>query len=179
MTRIVLAPHPDCTSSPVVSMSAEVWRLEEGAVGIRFAVSGEIPRVRIPRPAAALRTDGLWRHTCFECFAKADAGTAYREFNFSPSGAWAAYAFSGYRTPAALPPGFDPRIRVATGASRLDLEAVIPACALPPRDAPGGMHRIALCAVVEDAYGRLTYWALRHAPGKADFHHPDAYALEI
>ena len=44
-----------------------------------------------------------------------------------------------------------------------------------------GAHRlkIALAAVIEDRDGRLSYWALRHAPGKPDFHHPSAFALEV
>jgi hypothetical protein len=32
---------------------------------------------------------------------------------------------------------------------------------------------------VEDRSGSLSYWALRHAAGKPDFHHPDAFALEL
>ena len=38
--------------------------------------------------------------------------------------------------------------------------------------------RIGLAAVVEEKSGALSYWALRHAPGKPDFHHPDAFALD-
>ena len=36
-----------------------------------------------------------------------------------------------------------------------------------------------LSAVIEDPNGVLSYWALRHPPGKPDFHHPDTFALEI
>jgi hypothetical protein len=39
--------------------------------------------------------------------------------------------------------------------------------------------RIALAAVIEDENGRLSYWGLRHPPGKPDFHHPDGFALEV
>jgi hypothetical protein len=39
--------------------------------------------------------------------------------------------------------------------------------------------RIALAAVIEDANGRLSYWGLRHPPGKPDFHHPNGFALEV
>ena len=38
---------------------------------------------------------------------------------------------------------------------------------------------LALAAVIEDEAGALSYWALRHAAGVPDFHHPDAYALEL
>jgi hypothetical protein len=33
--------------------------------------------------------------------------------------------------------------------------------------------------VIEEIDGALSYWALRHAPGKPDFHHRDAFALEL
>jgi hypothetical protein len=33
--------------------------------------------------------------------------------------------------------------------------------------------------VVEDEAGAFAYWALKHPPGKPDFHHPDAFALVL
>ena len=39
--------------------------------------------------------------------------------------------------------------------------------------------RIGLSAVIEEEDGTISYWALRHAPGKPDFHHPDAFAMEL
>ena len=38
---------------------------------------------------------------------------------------------------------------------------------------------LGLSAVIEEHDGTLSYWALRHAPGKPDFHHRDAFALEL
>jgi hypothetical protein len=39
--------------------------------------------------------------------------------------------------------------------------------------------RLGLSAVIEDIDGRLSYWALKHPPGKPDFHHPDSFALDV
>jgi hypothetical protein len=39
--------------------------------------------------------------------------------------------------------------------------------------------RLALAAVVEEDDGRLSYWALQHAPGNPDFHHPECFTLEL
>jgi hypothetical protein len=47
-----------------------------------------------------------------------------------------------------------------------------------PRD-PRVPLRLGLSAVIEDHYGRLGYWALRHPPGKPDFHNAACFALEI
>jgi len=45
--------------------------------------------------------------------------------------------------------------------------------ALPELDAA----RVALASVIEAGDGTLSYWALRHPPGKPDFHHPDGFVL--
>jgi hypothetical protein len=33
--------------------------------------------------------------------------------------------------------------------------------------------------VIEEVSGVFSYWALNHPPGEPDFHHPDAFALEL
>lgn len=112
----------------------------------------------------------LWEHTCCELFVARRGGTAYREFNFSLSGEWAAYAFAGYRQggPIEVP---DPGIVVRTSSEILELKASVASDAAP--------LLLGLSAVIEAEDGSLSYWALRHAPGKPDFHHRDAFALEL
>jgi hypothetical protein len=132
---------------------------------LRYVLEGDIDRLRIPPRSA----DPLWRHTCCELFLMQVGGKSYRELNFSPSGEWAAYEFSRYREggPLAVP---DPGIQVRRAPGRLELEAAV--------DSPGKL-RLGLSAVVEALDGSLSYWALRHAPGRPDFHHPDTFALEL
>ena len=36
-----------------------------------------------------------------------------------------------------------------------------------------------LTVIIEEDNGGMSYWALKHAPGKPDFHHRDAFALEL
>ena len=102
-------------------------------------------------------------------------GPGYHEFNFSPSREWAVYAFRGYRDGGEpgveLPPG----IVVRRTGGRLELDAEICQDFLPP----GRPLRLGLSAVMEDADGELSYWALRHPQGKPDFHHTDAFALQL
>ena len=43
----------------------------------------------------------------------------------------------------------------------------------------GRSLRLGLSAVVEEYDGMLSYWALRHPPGKPDFHHAAAFALVL
>jgi hypothetical protein len=45
-----------------------------------------------------------------------------------------------------------------------------------PKD---GVWRLGLSAVIEETNGTISYWAVAHPPGKADFHHSDCFALEL
>ena len=100
-------------------------------------------------------------------------GPEYREFNFSPSGEWAVYDFRAYRNGGVLENELAPGIVVQKTVDRLELGAEIGQDLLP-HDRP---LRLGLSAVVEDAAGKLSYWALRHPPGKPDFHHADAFTI--
>jgi hypothetical protein len=128
----------------------------------------------LPAPAAAERRDGLWETTCFELFVRALPDADYLEFNFSPSRAWAAYAFrshrKGRRDFQIAAPAIDFWSDVTGCSLRVDLDLF----------APWAFDSlIGLSAVIEEADGTRSYWALAHPPGEPDFHHPDCFALEL
>jgi len=147
----------------------------DGGLSLSYVLEGDPARLRIPAPARPGRADGLWRHTCCEAFLKSLGGPAYREFNFSPSGLWQAYAFRAYREGGPMETAADPRIVWRGDERRLILQAEIPPALLPP----GPRLRLGLAVVLEDADGGLSWWALRHAPGRPDFHHTDTFALQL
>jgi hypothetical protein len=163
MPSAALVRHPDAPCAALRAIEASVVRAGD-KLRVAYVLRGEIDRLRLPAPRAA---GALWQHTCCEVFV-AHALPAYREYNLSPSGEWAAYSFGSYRNGAAVEVP-DPRIALKRGDGRLELTAAIPA-------EPGRL-RIGLSVVVEEE--NLSYWALRHAPGKPDFHHPGAFALEL
>ena len=164
--------HPAAACAAVRAVTASV---EAGAAGgwrLRFAVAGDMARLRLPAPARPpAAADGLWRHTCLEAFVGDPQGARYHEFNFSPSGQWAAYAFAAERLPASaaapLPP---PRIACRRDAGWLRLDADLPAAALPPGVNAAGGWLLGLAAVIEQDDGRLSYWALAHPAAQPDFH---------
>ena len=169
MPSAALERHPDTPCRPVRGITVAVARKPE-SLRVVYQIEGEIARLRIPPARPARRGERLWQHTCCELFASSTDAPAYREFNFSPSGEWAAYGFGGYRE-GARPLDCAVEIQVQQAAGRLELAASIP---FGPDKA-----RLGLCAVVEEEGGALSYWALRHAPGKPDFHDPVAFALEL
>jgi hypothetical protein len=171
---IPLACHPQTPAQSIRGIDVVVGA-SGGSLALTFTLEGDLSGVCIPQPQSSRRMDSLWRHTCFEVFVIAGEGPAYREFNFSPSGEWAVYAFRGYRDGGELQVALAPGITVRRTGDRLELDAGIRPKCLPP----GRSLRLGLSAVVEDVHGVLSYWALRHPPGKPDFHHTETFALPL
>ena len=177
---VTLNCHPETPTDAVRGIAAHVGREPGGKLAITYILEGDFNRLRVPAPRAPGIAGRLWQHTCCEVFIACKGLPAYYEFNLSPSGEWAAYAFDGYRLPRAgesRTRELDPKVVVRGAASTLELDAVIRLDRLPEfRAAP---LSLALSAVVEDSAGALSYWALRHPAGKPDFHHSEAFALEL
>jgi hypothetical protein len=170
--------HSATRAQAVRGVAVQIGWENGGALALTFALEGDLARLRIPALQPPRRTDSLWQHTCFEAFIRHKGEPAYCEFNFAPSGEWAAYAFRRYRDGMLLTQDLDPRIVVRRTVDRLELDAFIRLDCLPPEQ-PRTRVQLALSAVVEDEQGVLSYWALTHPPGRPDFHHPDAFALEL
>lgn len=173
-----LQRHPDSAVSAVRGIDVEIARSRE-AIKVLYKLGGDLDRVLLPAAAAPRRADRLWQHTCFELFVAQKDAQGYVEFNFSPSGEWACYGFSSYRNRTAAA-GSAPQIAVQRADGQLELSARV-------RIATAGKLEIGISAVIEEKDGAgspsssrfLSYWALRHPPGKPDFHHRDAFALEL
>ena len=101
----------------------------------------------------------------------AGQGAGYREFNFAPSRQWAVYAFDAYRQGMRAAPAGSLNLEIERGDAGLELLADI--------EAPQTALRLGISAVIEEAGGRISYWAPAHPPGKPDFHAPDCFALEL
>jgi hypothetical protein len=177
--RQVLKLHPDSRCAAVAGVAAEVTRPGPGLLALRYLVTGATSELVLPAPAAPTRADELWRHTCFEAFVRAPTVGAYYEFNFAPSTQWAAYRFDRYRDGMAAADRLGPpHIEAGSTVEGFELTVLLDLDDAPglPQDAP---WRLGLSAVIEEACGRTSYWALAHPPGKPDFHHADCFALQL
>lgn len=170
-----LAPHP--TTMPR-DPSFEVWvRVDVSKLSGRdeitllYGVSAPADRFSIPSSSTANRRDGLWRTTCFEAFiAKRGDEAPYREWNFAPSGDWAAYDFAGYRESMRnAEVRAAPRIRMVDRRKWWTVRTAVDSF-------DDRVNRIGLSAVLEERGGPVSYWALSHPlPDRADFHHPGSF----
>jgi len=170
--KVTLKPHPETPARAVRAVEVEVHAPSAGQVRLRYEVRGALEALMLPAPADPERTDELWKQACFEAFARAEGAAGYDEFNFAPSTQWAVYRFDGYRAGMSKPDVLAPRVEGGIEGEAYVLHAAF--------DLPGGgPWRLGLSAVLEEADGTKSYWALAHAPGKPDFHHADAFVLEL
>lgn len=177
-TKYSLACHTGMLCPAVRILQVTVALLPKDDLHLRYELCGDLSQLLIPAPQASMASDGLWQHSCFEAFIAVEGEAAYREFNFSPSSQWAAYAFSDYRLRSPWSAREAPTIRVARTKEYLSLEALVAAGDLPPNSA-GKPLQLGLTAVLEAKDGGLSYWALHHPTAKPDFHHRSGFVLSF
>ncbi len=170
-----LTCHPATTGAFACGIEVSVAATDDGGLLLRYRITCPPAGLRLPAPQPAGPADGLWQHTCCEAFVMED-GAAYREFNFSPSGQWAAYRFTDYRKrDETFTPAAEPQLSFTPLADGCELRASLPAALLPPGDA---LH-LGLTAVIEAADGSKRYWALAHCAAQPDFHVRQSFALTL
>jgi hypothetical protein len=176
MEPLPLVCHPATPCSYVSAVTARVDRLSADLLVVYYQIEGDIDQLQLPPQRRSAHTDGLWQHTCFEAFVRESDGRGYAELNFSPSSEWAIYRFEDYRrgmTP--IEPPHAPKIICRRRENRLEADVDVHLTGIVSR----AELQLALCAVLEDQQGRISYWALAHPPGNADFHHDASFALRL
>ena len=171
-----LIAHPATPCPAVSAIAVRVMPDTAGAITLRYTVSADPAAIRLPPAAPAGPADGLWQHTCCEAFIAGKDCSAYREYNFSPSGQWACYRFTGYRQrDPAFTASSRPPIVLRPEADGFQLDATLPADLLPASQT----LVIGLSVVIEAADGSKSYWALAHGASQPDFHLRQSFALTL
>jgi hypothetical protein len=178
MVDVNLIPHPSSPHTQVTTLRVSAMRSPVGRLNLRYGCAGQLTQIRA-EPFTQLRVaDKLWEHTCFEAFLRVPGEATYVELNFSTSGAWAAYAFSGYREGMRPLPDVSPQIRVERGPSELLVDVTLNLLTLNERRSTLPLQ-LALSAVIEDVHGHRSFWAAHHAAPQPNFHHPDTFVVEL
>jgi hypothetical protein len=171
--------QPGAAQDLVQELSVKVTHPSHDHLTLNFRLVGDLASLRLPEPRPPLRADGLWRYSCFEAFIGHAGAGDYWEYNFSPSGAWAAYHFTAYREGMApLMKGAPPQVTQKLGSDSFELSATLDLSWLAKHSAGVGL-RLGLAAVIEDRARVLSYWALKHPSEKPDFHHADSFVVAL
>ena len=167
--------HPDTPATKVTGVNARLVVGNHARLVLDFHIIAPPDALYLPQSDAPERRDGLWHTTCLEMFVGARDQPYYDEYNYSPSGAWAAYHFLAYRAGmVAMDTAAPPVVRVEVGNSStlIRIDDAFPTARYES-------VKLGLSAVIEETDGTKSYWALCHPPGPPDFHHPDCFALTI
>lgn len=176
MTTLNLVSHPATPCGMDIAIGCDIRRAAGDRLALHYAITGDIADLEVPTPKPGDKYDGLWKTTCFELFFRVPGEDRYGEFNLSPSSQWAAYQFTSHRVGSVdmdLP--WFPQIVTHRGAGELAIDAEVPLIA-PWAGAP---LDIGITTVIEEADGRLSYWALAHPPEAPDFHHPTCFVHHL
>jgi hypothetical protein len=168
-SQAVLVAHPQTPATLPATLVAEVRTVSAAVLRCEYVLQADLTRLALPAWRAGERRDELWRHTCFEAFVSAREESGYYEFNFSPSGDWAAYRFE-------LPARHDTRALGQAPAVQVDARPAGWRCARrsssvdwarpgAPADCGSRSRR------PRGPAGRVVYWALAH-PGQTRFPSP-------
>ena len=176
--RHALVPHPAAPCAAVHSLTVVIERPTPALLTLQYQLEGDLEALRIPEPRSPVRADGLWQHTCVEAFIGQSSGKSYWEYNFSPSGAWAAYQFSGYREGMApLMKGAAPVISMRETSDSLTLSVAVDLSWLSRATAAELV--LGAAAVIETQERVLSYWALKHSAEKPDFHRAESFVVPL
>lgn len=168
-----LVCHPASTANEIAAFTVSADYSADALV-LCFRLTGNPKELIIPPPSPPTAIDGLWQHTCCEAFIASDS--EYREFNFSPSGQWAAYRFTAYRHRDTLfQPPLAPRSDFRLLPDGFQLNATIARTLLPT----AALLHVGLSAVIESDGGNRSYWALAHRAPAPDFHLRSSFMLQL
>ena len=147
-------------------------------LSLTYALSGPLEEIVIPPLADnRLRKNGLWEETCFELFLGPVTSDHYWEFNLSTTGHWNVYRFTSCREGMQEEAAFTAlpfSVLLYSGFLQLSLEVEL------ERIVPADQAlKIGISAVIKAINGRTTFWALTHPGPQPDFHHRDAFTIEL
>ena len=166
------------SASEAWQLRARILRLDQISLTLNFELVA--PAAELIWPVAAAvghRCDELWHSTCLEVFIAKPGDTNYWEVNLSPRGDWNVYQLDDYRQ------GLRPEASIGSipihSTSKPDRHQLKATLVLPQPLIDARRLQANLCAVVESANGRISYWALSHPAKDADFHAREGFVLEI
>jgi hypothetical protein len=181
---VPLVAHAREGAGPVRSLAVSGALQTSGSLTLEFQLDAELRAVRlVPSVCQPQRRHELWRHTCFELFARLDNEPGYCEFNFSACGDWAAYQFDNYRGTRRDAAQRPIEVSVQTlGVAQIQLRARVDlasAFAIDTSALERADWRLNCAAVIESIDGSLGYWAVHHPQPQPDFHDAAGFCVAL
>ena len=174
LTTYTLKPHAD---NPLVDLSAtaSVSRSGKSKWLLTYELAGCTESIVFPNESFSGRSKNLWKETCFEFFIRHPGGE-YLECNFSPTGLWSCFSFSGFRRGRRdIDLQNKPKISADNSSGGFKLGVLLDFNGVLLTKYTEPKLFIALTIVIKMRDQRYCYYALGFPNGQADFHHEDGF----
>lgn len=159
------------SDSPPSVVAHLIPKISNQTLRLRFELEGNLENLSWPDFEETRFVKGLWESTCFEIFLFDQFSEKYREWNFSPSGAYWCADYQSYRG------RYEERVEVkkpSISAFHSDRESYLQVD-FPLEDIHSQLN---LCCVLNFNDG-LQYYALQHSGQRPDFHRKQDAFLEF
>lgn len=153
----------------------------ENCIKIDYIITGDISSIVIEKcNATPQRLIGLWKKTCFEFFLRSGKYKEYMEFNFSSSLNWNCFNFNSETKDLTEWNIINtPKVKIVKTEDRIEMNVIIEKVnlALAHQDFKKSEYSTTAVLLIEDEKGDIieTFWAIKHADMKPNFHHPESY----
>ncbi|MCC2680373.1 MAG: hypothetical protein K0R29_2949 [Pseudobdellovibrio sp.] len=155
-----------------IEISADLTIRSADLIDVIFKWSDPHNKIVFSDEPSNSRQMGLWQQTCFEVFIQPSGAKKYFEINLTSKKAWNVFSFDDYRMPQ--PP------REVQGAELVSFNMngteIRASFKLPGADLK--KINISFCSVVVLKDAGVTYWSVKHADTKPNFHHFGSFITE-
>lgn len=174
---VPLVPFSNDTQQATITASISA---SDALLAVKFILNGNLENFNIISfdRAEPTRRDNLWKETCFEVFISPHNTHKYWEVNLTPSGDWNVYRFSDYRSGMvreeairSLP------TRTSWYGQELQVETTFDLDTLSKSEK--STLDIGVSSILAQKNGTRSYWAIKHAPSRPDFHWKGNFCLAL
>ncbi len=173
----LLLPHNRPDELVGLRLAAAATRISS-KLKLRYRLEGPINNLVIPTVTeGAVRSDYLWKDTCFEAFWSMPEQTFYWELNISPNTNWNIYKFNSYRNgQREQEHKHSLNFSISKTANSVSVGISVE---LDPQIPLNSEMELGFASVLKQKNGNLSYWALTHNAKDPDFHQRDSFLLKL
>ena len=155
-----------------IEITSDLVIRETGLIEVVFHWNDPDKKIIFSEEPVGGRHTGLWQQTCFEVFIQPSGGKKYFEINLTARKAWNVFYFEDYRMPQPPRelPGAEP-LSFHVSGSELKVAIRLPGVDLRKIN-------ISFCAVIALKDSGISYWSVKHADTKPNFHHFGSFITE-
>lgn len=153
-------------------IEGDLQLISEDIIEVSFIWTDTNNLISFANTPAGIRATQLWQQTCFEAFIQPIGGSRYFEINLTTNKSWNVFEFMDYRNPQP-PKEFIKADLLSFKVEENEIKAQVKFTGENFKKV-----KASICAVIQNKNGTSSYWSIKHAGSKPDFHHFESLIIE-